>query len=559
MDGTGVCNKEESFEPIQCLILPGSIIGCKSDNAQFRCIRFGQVTAHQAQFSCQVVEPASASPQQTVEARTTDYAVLGDTLARRTFDESGDYTVRPFQYEIREHLDNDVRGESFTGVYGSGATTDDGATASEAKLAIAVTPGKAYVRGYEVEKIATTFKDLNKARSFETVNAGITTFEMGNFAFVSNVHNMPDISNISGETTPYKEVQLFTDFTTTRGSSSGYQIGVARARAMEFFSGTQGSTDAQYKLSLFDVRMFTYLSLSGVAAPTLVATHTSGGVQVKGVTSGATGFLYAGNYGFGQSATQTRFALTNVVGTFVKGEKITASSDTNTDKIVENSGNTDLTITDISGSHDAIVTHRFEEARQVFGELGTTDFTADLVMALIDEDGKMILDGTDENAVDENSRLKDDDGSSNVGLEPIRVARLIEPEKNVSIFKMPKRPVKTHLTATNSGASDTQFTVRRQFVGTTNSSGAVTFTAGTNETFGAFASTDYMMTIITAGGGSGSAGDVVLLNDSKITGEGGSSITITDNSILGADAKVKVIATITRTSVQPKIKTLTIY
>ena len=167
----------------------------------------------------------------------------------------------------------------------------------------------------------------------------------------------------------------------------------------------------------------------------------------------------------------------------------------------------------------------------------------------------MILDGTDENAVDENSRLKDDDGSSNVGLEPIRVARLIEPEKNVSIFKMPKRPVKTHLTATNSGASDTQFTVRRQFVGSTNSSGAVTFTAGTNETFGAFASTDYMMSIITAGGGSGSAGDVVLLNDSKITGEGGSSITITDNSILGADAKVKVIATITRTSVQPKIKT----
>tara|TARA_B100002051_G_scaffold262590_1_gene285371 strand:+ start:664 stop:1083 length:420 start_codon:yes stop_codon:yes gene_type:complete len=71
MDGTGVCNKEESSEPIHCLILPGSIIGCKSDNTQFRCIRFGQVIAHQAQFSCQAVEPSSASPQQTGEARTT--------------------------------------------------------------------------------------------------------------------------------------------------------------------------------------------------------------------------------------------------------------------------------------------------------------------------------------------------------------------------------------------------------------------------------------------------------------------------------------------------------
>ena len=270
---------------------------------------------------------------------------------------------------------------------------------------------------------------------------------MGNFAFVTNVHNMPDISNITGETTPYKELQLFTDFTTTRGSSSGYQIGVARARAMEFFQGTQGSTDAQYKLFLFDVRMFTYLSLSGIASPTLIATHTSGGVQVKGVTSGATGFVYSPLYinSIGDSVTgfgKTRLALTNVVGTFVKGEKLIASDSAETGKILEGNvsgtDNTDLTIQDIGGKHDAIVTHRFEEARQVFGELGTTDFTADLVMALIDEDGKMILDGTDENAIDENSRLKDDDGSSNVGLEPIRVARLIEPEKMFQYLRCQK-------------------------------------------------------------------------------------------------------------------------
>ena len=28
---------------------------------------------------------------------------LGDTLARRTFDESGDYTIRPFQFDAREY------------------------------------------------------------------------------------------------------------------------------------------------------------------------------------------------------------------------------------------------------------------------------------------------------------------------------------------------------------------------------------------------------------------------------------------------------------------------
>ena len=39
-----------------------------------------------------------------LEARPTDYSVIGDTLARRTFDESGDYTVRPFQIDARESI-----------------------------------------------------------------------------------------------------------------------------------------------------------------------------------------------------------------------------------------------------------------------------------------------------------------------------------------------------------------------------------------------------------------------------------------------------------------------
>ena len=73
---------------------------------------------------------------------------------------------------------------------------------------------------------------------------------------------------------------------------------------------------------------------------------------------------------------------------------------------------------------------------------------------------------------------------------------------------MPKRIIKTLLTDSNAGASDSQITIRRQFVGTTNSSGAVSFSAGTNETFVSFrTSDDYSMSILTAGGGTGSQGD----------------------------------------------------
>ena len=37
-------------------------------------------------------------------ARNTEFSILGDEIAKRTFDESGDYTVRPFQFEVRESL-----------------------------------------------------------------------------------------------------------------------------------------------------------------------------------------------------------------------------------------------------------------------------------------------------------------------------------------------------------------------------------------------------------------------------------------------------------------------
>ena len=35
------------------------------------------------------------------QARSTEFSVLGDGNCKRTFDESGDYTVRPFQFEVK--------------------------------------------------------------------------------------------------------------------------------------------------------------------------------------------------------------------------------------------------------------------------------------------------------------------------------------------------------------------------------------------------------------------------------------------------------------------------
>ena len=56
------------------------------------------------------------------------------------------------------------------------------------------------------------------------------------------------------------------------------------------------------------------------------------------------------------------------------------------------------------------------------------------------------------------------------------------------------------MTGTNAGLSDTQYTIRKQFIGTTVGN-AVTFNAGAGETFAAFAERDYTLSVLTTGGG----------------------------------------------------------
>ena len=62
----------------------------------------------------------------TKNARSSDYNTLGDELARRTFDESGNYYVNPFPAIVKTH---------------------QAASPDATKLTLAVGPSKAYVRG----------------------------------------------------------------------------------------------------------------------------------------------------------------------------------------------------------------------------------------------------------------------------------------------------------------------------------------------------------------------------------------------------------------------------
>jgi hypothetical protein len=222
------------------------------------------------------------------QVRSTEYAILEDTLARRTYDESGDYTVKDFDLDVREHL---VSGNN-RGIYTSG----NGGV--ETKLVAGLGPGKAYVKGYEIETIGTTFVDIDKARDFETENNFNTRFDVENFVNVTNIFGSPDIGFVSGDVEAFKNVNLFDTATVTRGTQQSTvgvtvpQIGRAKSRGFELNNGTASAnvfsstslTSAVYKHFLFDVELFTHLNVK--TAPAF-----SNGEKVTGGTSGAFGFV----------------------------------------------------------------------------------------------------------------------------------------------------------------------------------------------------------------------------------------------------------------------------
>ena len=248
----------------------------------------------------------------------------------------------------------------------------------------------------------------------------------------------------------------------------------------------------------------------------------------------------------------TTVVLTNVSGTFTTGEKIEASDSAETDSIVENSSNTDLTISNV-------VTHTFSETRSVFMDDDDSgqDFTADIVLerTTTGADGQIVIDGTDDSSTDANDNIVlEEDNSTTLALESEQIGKLVSAEKNIAIYRLSKKIVKTLLTATNNGASDTQLTIRKQFIGTTNSAGAVSFTANANETFLSFTDKDYTLTVLTAGTGTAVQGDVIDI-DGKISGTGSATITVTDNTKFGNAAKVKLTATILKTNITQRIKT----
>ncbi len=157
----------------------------------------------------QLITVRSGSVQSQV--LQTDYNLLEQTLARRTYDESGDYVVDNFSLDVREyHQEGDNLGVYPTDTFGK----VNGLTPAEAKTKLVSTigPGKAYIKGYEIVNKETKYFPINKAR--ETLDrkdirlktSGLPTYK------ITNTYGTVPLNQEGAELTAYPNLFLCSNF-----------------------------------------------------------------------------------------------------------------------------------------------------------------------------------------------------------------------------------------------------------------------------------------------------------------------------------------------------------
>jgi len=186
----------------------------------------------------------------------TDYARLYDEIAKRTYDESGDYVVRGMDVFTREHLNTGTNEGLYTAAEGG----------NNDLLAVGIERGLAYVKGYEINNLLTSYVEIPKASTYINVENQTSYARGGNYIIVDEIRGLPN-TDFSIPVNLYDTAEnRVTNANNFSDAATGSVVGTARVNAIEKYSGTLGDPKAQAKLYLTDVVMNANQSLADIRA-----------------------------------------------------------------------------------------------------------------------------------------------------------------------------------------------------------------------------------------------------------------------------------------------------
>lgn len=272
--------------------------------------------------------------------KNTELNLIRDELARRTYDESGDYYVTPFEVDIKESLNNL---EYNRGVYKENQLTSQGNIPSEDLYTLQISPGKAFVQGFEIEKTSTTYFDVKKPEVSNTVDTYRLPFSYGNKLILDNVSGSPTIGFGTTAVLSLRSERVGLNSLTAPGN----EIGKARCYDFKLKDSAYSNKDTDFEIFLYDIDTHTQVTIGSSITLSVPA-------LIQGNNSGSKGYL---NSSINNAKVLT---LNSVSGSFIVGESISVNGISSSPTI--------SSITDFS----------LDNVKSLFSTVGVNTFSADL-------------------------------------------------------------------------------------------------------------------------------------------------------------------------------------
>jgi len=248
----------------------------------------------------------------------SEYSVIKDYFAKRTFEESGNYAINPFTISVADSLNNETGNG---GLYIEGQRTEQGNLPNNDLMCVKVSAGTAYVKGFDIDLVGGAVVDVPKPRTTKKVDGALVPFGMGSLLKVNNVHGVPYLnigaSQSGAQTTQANIIELYNRRRDASGDGpgtaggGGTKIGEARVYWYGVSDASYTGDSTTWDLYLFDVQTYTTLYLAKEYTTTEVPLTSI----IRGLSSGATGYLAA-------KPNSSAYSLTQTSGTFLVGEQV---------------------------------------------------------------------------------------------------------------------------------------------------------------------------------------------------------------------------------------------
>ena len=242
-----------------------------------------------------------------LEDRTV-YNHIRDYFAQRTYDESGDYSIKPFSVSVQNSLNDEI---GSNGKYTIDEKTDKGAIPSDDLMCVNLSSGRAYVKGYDVN-MWNEVLDVEKPRDTKNIKAGAVDFRMGSILKVNNAIGSP-LLDVGGDSSV---IELYNQRKGSTNDKNGLKIGEARVYNYAVSDAPYENDTTSWDLHMFDIQTYTNIKISnGVSQTFLETTLAPTGSRVRGRSSGAIGYV-AG------IPRADEIDLSQTTGKFINGEQL---------------------------------------------------------------------------------------------------------------------------------------------------------------------------------------------------------------------------------------------